>query len=314
MKKISFIVPVYNTEKYLKKCIESIINQSYKNIEIIIINDGSRDKSKEIIQEYVNNYDFIFSFNKENGGLSDARNFGVTKVTGDYILFVDSDDFIDKYLVEKCLNYIESDYDLVKFKTIKVNEKYEQIEKIGGPCFENKNGEEAFLALYDNDVMMQPAWLYFYKIEFWNKNKFEYPVGKIHEDFARTALIILKAKKVASIDFYGYFYVQSKKSITRGNNEEKVFKSAMDMIDHYDYMLEKIKEYEINDYVKSVLKIYYTNCILLKVLELNSENQKKYIIEIRKRKIINNIKATNFKQLLKRIILKINIKWYLKLR
>ena len=91
---------------------------------------------------------------------------------------------------------------------IKVDENYKEIGKVEGPIFENKNGEEAFNLLYGNDVMLQPAWLYLYKKSFWDRNKFEYPVGMNHEDFARTALIMLKADSVASTNVYGYYYVQ----------------------------------------------------------------------------------------------------------
>ena len=146
------------------------------------------------------------------------------------------------------------------------------------------------------------------------ENNFEYPVGKLHEDFALTSLIMLKAKKVASTNVYGYYYYQSSSSITRGNDQQKIMKRALDMLYHYDYMNEKIKEYNISKQTLENLKIYYTNNIILKIEDLNKINQKYYIKEIKKRKILKNIKARNLKQLLKKIILNINIRWYLKLR
>ena len=92
--KFSIIVPVYNVEKYLKRCLDSIQNQTYDNFEVIIVNDGSPDHSQEIIDEYVKHDDRFLSYQKENGGLSDARNYGVKYATGDYLLFVDSDDYV----------------------------------------------------------------------------------------------------------------------------------------------------------------------------------------------------------------------------
>ena len=119
MQKISVIVPVYNTEKYIKKCLDSIINQTYSNIEIIIINDGSTDNSELIINEYLKEYpDKIKYYKKENGGLSDARNYGVTKATGDYICFVDSDDYIDINLFESLKMEVEKQTQLIKYKII----------------------------------------------------------------------------------------------------------------------------------------------------------------------------------------------------
>ena len=236
---------LYNTEKYIKKCIESIINQTYKDIEIIIVNDGSEDSSEKIIESYIDKNVNIIYLKKENGGLSDARNYGLKRATGDYICFVDSDDYLDTKLFENLENYISLDYDLIKYKMIEVDEKYKEIKKIEGPTFEEKNGEEAFNTLYAKDIMLQPACLYLYKRQFLQENKFEYPVGKFHEDFARTVLIMLKAKKVASTNVFGYYYYQSQSSITRENDEKKKLKKALDMLEHYDYMEQKIEEYNL---------------------------------------------------------------------
>lgn len=314
MKLISVIIPIYNTQKYLKKCIDSVESQSYNNIEIILVNDGSTDSSEKIIQPYLQKYENIKYYKKENGGLSDARNYGIQKATGDYICFLDSDDYIDVNLFSKLQKYLDLDYDMIKYKLVKVDENYNETEKVDGPIFEEKTGEEAFDTLYYQDVMLQPAWLYLYKTKFWKENNFKYPVGKLHEDFALTSLIMLKAKKVASTNVYGYYYYQSSSSITRGNDQQKIMKRALDMLYHYDYMNEKIKEYNISKQTLENLKIYYTNNIILKIEDLNKINQKYYIKEIKKRKILKNIKARNFKQLLKKIILNINIRWYLKLR
>ena len=94
--KISVIIPVYNVEKYISRCLDSILNQSYKNVEIIIINDGSTDKSGLICDEYSKRYDNIRVFHKENGGVSSARNLGITVAKGEYITFADPDDFLNK--------------------------------------------------------------------------------------------------------------------------------------------------------------------------------------------------------------------------
>ena len=111
---ISVIIPIYNVENYLKKCIESVINQTYKNLEIILVNDGSNDNSKNIIDEYSTIDNRIKVINKENGGLSDARNAGIEIAKGDYITFLDSDDWIELNMYEKlyqekkvCIIYME---------------------------------------------------------------------------------------------------------------------------------------------------------------------------------------------------------------
>ena len=110
MKKVSIVIPIYNSEKYLQTCLDSILAQTLKEIEIIAVNDGSKDRSREIIEEYQKRYpSTIHVINKENGGMSDARNKGVEKATGEYISFVDSDDYIEPTMLEKmyqnCLLY-----------------------------------------------------------------------------------------------------------------------------------------------------------------------------------------------------------------
>ena len=100
MKLISVIIPIYNTQKYLKKCIDSVESQSYNNVEIILVNDGSTDSSEKIIQPYLQRYENIKYYKKENGGLSDARNFGIDIAQGKFITFIDSDDYISLEYIE----------------------------------------------------------------------------------------------------------------------------------------------------------------------------------------------------------------------
>lgn len=104
MYKVSILIPVYNVEKYLSKCLESILIQTYKNIEIIIINDGTTDSSLDIAELYASNYDFIHVYSYENAGISTTRNRALEKATGDYYLFVDSDDYVNPHMIEKMIN------------------------------------------------------------------------------------------------------------------------------------------------------------------------------------------------------------------
>lgn len=314
MVKISVIVPIYNVEKQLSRCLESILKQEENDLEIILVNDGSPDNSGEIAKEYATRYpDKILYFEKENGGLSDARNFGIKHSSGKYLAFVDSDDYITENLFKDLAPYMEADYDMVKFKISVINEDGSVINKNYSPIFENKSGEEAFDILYKSDVMTEVAWGYIYKREFFVNNNFEFTKGLYHEDFGLIPLVLIKASKVASTDVFGYNYVQTKTSITRGN-EELRYRRAEDLLKHYDYMLEKIKKYNVSKITKQNIKIYYTNCIILELNNLNDEEQRRYIKQIRKRKMVNNIKARNLKQFIKKIILTCNIKLYLKLR
>lgn len=315
MPKISVIVPVYNTGKYLKKCVDSILNQTMNDFEIIIVNDGSTDNSAEIIQEYVNrNPGKIKYFAQENGGLSSARNNGIKNATGNYLCFVDSDDYINEKLFESLEKYINEDFDLIKYKCIKVKESGEEIERINGSVFENKTGEDAFKVLYTTDVFIDAAWLYLYKRSFFIENKFEFPIGKYHEDWAIVPYCLLNAKSVASTNIFGYYYVQSDNSITRNKDEEKAYKRAFDMLEHYDNLIGKISNSSLDKKVLEYYKTYMTNCLILKIEDLPKKYIDTYIKELKTRKVVNNIKVKNLKQLIKRIILKINMKLYLKIR
>ena len=124
--KVSVIIPVYGVEKYIDKCLASLVKQSLKDIEIIVVNDGSPDNSQKIIDKYVKKYpQKIKSYIKENGGQGSARNFGLSKATGEYIGYVDSDDFVEKDMYEKLYNKAcEGNYDIVICDNFNVSEDY----------------------------------------------------------------------------------------------------------------------------------------------------------------------------------------------
>ena len=315
MPKISVIIPVYNTEKYLEKCLSSVLNQTYCDLEIIIVNDGSTDNSELIIKEYETKYpDKIKYYKKENSGLSDTRNYGVKKATGEYLCFLDSDDYLDTKLFEKLKIEIEKQTEVIKYKTIIVDSKYNELEKADGPVFESVSGQEAFNRLVFRDSQLETACLYLYNKEYYTKNNFKYELGLYHEDFGLTPIIIIKAKTVSSLSFYGYYYYQGNDSIMRTEDYEKTKKKAWDVLIHYDNMINIIdNDSKINKNTKDNIKQYYTNSILLKAKELNDDDLNSYINEIKKRNMIKNIKIKNIKQLLKRMILMCNIKAYIKL-
>lgn len=315
MPKVSIIVPVYNTAKYIERCLDSILNQTQKDeIEIIIINDGSSDNSDEVINKYIHEHEQIVKINyysKENTGIAETRNFGIEKAQGKYILFVDSDDYIDIHLIEKLNVYLKQDIDLIKFKLQRVNQNDEIIKKVDGPVFEKISGQEAFNKMYSEDVLLDSPCLYLIKRELFNNNKFK---RTYHEDFGLIPLLILKAKTIVSTPYYLYSYVQAENSITRNEDYKKTLKKMEDSLAHYDNMIEETKKMQLQSQTLENIKIYYTNAIILKLKELKKEDENYYIKEIKKRKMYKNIKARDLKQLIKKFILKINIKLYLKIR
>ena len=222
MSKVSIIVPVYNTANKLEKCLESLVNQTMQDIEIVIVNDGSTDNSEKIIMEYQDKYPNIIKYyKKENTGVSDTRNYGLNVAKSEYIMYIDSDDYIDIHTLEKLNKYIENGIEVIKFKLQKVDERGKIIGRFDGPVFEKTTGEEAFEKLYGEDVMLVSPCVYIIKKEIFTRNKFEF-IGKYHEDFGLIPFIIITAKSIVSTPYYLYNYVQGKESITRTADYKKI--------------------------------------------------------------------------------------------
>lgn len=267
--KFSIVVPVYNVELYLRKCIDSIINQTYKDYELLIINDGTKDNSQAIIDEYVKQYpEYVKSFIKENGGLSDARNYGIQRSNGEYLVFVDSDDFIEPKLLEKLNNEIEknNNVDVIGYHTEIFDKDYNLYEVLKKPVFSNLNGEEALVNLIKNAKLFETAWGYCYRADFWKKNEFKYAKGLLHEDLGLTPEIMLKAKSVSVIDYDAYGYYQSENSIMRSGsiNYEKEYKKTLDLVQHFDRFYEILENNQFNKNAKKELYNYLVSSILWK--------------------------------------------------
>ena len=303
MPKYSIIIPVYNTESYLKKCIDSVLNQTYKDYEIIIVNDGSTDNSKDIIEEYQNKYEFIKVINQDNQGLSMARNNGIKKSLGDYFLLLDSDDYIEKELLEKLDEEINKtpNLDLIRFQINNVKDKvipYNEEE------FHNVGGKEAFMRIVSYHYV-ENAWAYLYNKEYFTKNKFEFMKGIYHEDFALIPLVIEKAKVVSSINYLGYNYVERQNSIMTDTDYKKTLKKAEDFYTGYLYIMDNLDNSD-----HRVLKSYISNCLIDKIVKLNNTDYKKYLKRIKNDRVLDNVLANTLPRKIKKMIIKINPKLY----
>ena len=305
MKKISIIVPFLNAENCIEKCINNLLEQTYENIEIILVNDNSTDNSEKIVEKYLPNEKIrYYKIQKETVGNAKARNLGIEKSTGNYFIFVDVDDYIDNNLLENLSKYMDEDYDLVKYKITLVSEIAEEIKKVEGPVFEKLTGEEAFNKLCFEDVLVDSPCAYLIKKDLFIKNKFKFKENTYHEDFGLIPKVILNAKKVASCDLYGYFYVQSDNSIMR--DEEKNLKKAYDKLGYYDDMVDYIKKLNISNRTKENVMIYYTNSIIMSLKDLKGDGYNEFLTNVKKRRIYKNIKIRNIRQLIKKIIYAIN--------
>lgn len=309
----SIIVPIYNVEKYLKKCIESLINQTYRPYEIILVNDGTKDNSQQIIDEYVNKYpEIIKGYIKENGGLSDARNYGVKKATGDYIVFVDSDDYIKLDLLETLNNNIKDNEDMIGYGLIVVDSNYNEVQVVNKAVFDTTIGEKALINLINGKNFFETAWTYAYNLKFWKENNFEYIKGRYHEDFGLTPNILVKAKKVKTLDYAGYYYYQNDNGIIRNGNMEKTIIKAYDMLYYFDFHMKNTIILIKDKDAKNIFASYLANAVINKVNELEGVEQKKYIAELNKRNVLDLLLTNNIFRKLKKE--KLRLQFFFKIK
>ncbi len=306
--KFSIVIPVYNVEKYIAKCLDSIKEQTYDNYEVIIVNDGTKDNSVKIISNYLSDTRFNL-YNKENGGLSDARNYGVKYVTGDYIIFVDSDDYIEKDLLNNLNNILKKkEYDIIKYKINIVDDNSNLIRKE----LSNLNSGEINLKEILTFEYSEPAWAYAYNKNFFVKNKFMYSKGRIHEDYGLTPYILIKASSIYYMDYYGYNYVQRENSIVNGG--AKNLKRCEDMLYHFDNLYKVISnDKSISNDSKEIMYSYLANGVILKGGILDKTNLKWYIKQLKKRNITSYLISDTFKRKIKKLFIKLNISAYIKL-
>lgn len=212
---VSVVVPIYNVEQYLQKCLNSIRNQTYKNLEILLINDGTKDNSLEICNKNAKKDERIKVVSQKNGGLSKARNTGLKKATGEYICFIDADDFIDEHYIEYMLrNVIESDSDICACDFYYINEDEETWSKnVIKNNQEFTNIEAICDILGEKQTTEVMAWNKLYKRSLFIDNNIIFPVGKLHEDNFTTYKLYYFAKKITLINDKLYYYLQRNNSI-----------------------------------------------------------------------------------------------------
>lgn len=237
---ISIIIPVYKVEKYLEKCIESVLKQTYTNLQIILVDDGSPDNCGKICDEYAKKDSRIEVIHKANGGLSDARNVGISKAKGRYIGFVDSDDYIKEDMYEILLNLIKK-YDA----DVSICNLYDVID--GNECIRNKeNGIREYSrldilkeVLLDKNIQSY-AWNKLYKKELFDEIK--YPIRKKYEDIGTTFYLFEKCNKIVVTSEPEYYYLKRADSLVNNVTESTILDYTEIIIQRYLYIKQNIKE------------------------------------------------------------------------
>ena len=224
MKKVSIIVPVYNVEKYISECITSLIEQTYENIEIIIINDGSTDKTKEICQELKEKDERIIFITKHNSGVSDTRNIGISKSTGDYIVFVDSDDYIDKHYIEEMVKGMKEE-EFIDMAVCNYVELYKNVLLHGGSNLTDNliiTNKEAINDIYKLKSFGGYLWNKIFKNDIIRKYNIRFN-KEIHmcEDMLFILTYLSECNHIKRIPKELYFYRMRKSSMIWNKDEIK---------------------------------------------------------------------------------------------
>lgn len=273
---ISVIVPIYNVENELDRCLDSIINQTYQNLEIILVNDGSTDNSKSICDEYLKKDNRIIYIEQKNQGLSAARNTGILKAKGDYYIFIDSDDYINlNFVLElyKTLITNKSDISVCGYK--KVYEEKEDISRKENGVICSYSGNLKYYNVYNEfDIYTTVAWNKLYKKEIFKDLK--YPISKIHEDEFVVLQVLENANKISYTSCKYYYYYQRANSITGNYKYNRVdileaLKNKMDFFEKKKF--KRLYSYALYDY-------YYQLYNQVKLLKEYCPDKKKKISQI----------------------------------
>ena len=285
MPKVSIIVPFYNVERYIEKCLETLVNQTLEDIEIILVNDGSKDKSIEIVNKFLEKYpEKLVYFEKENGGLSDARNYAIPYAKGEYIAFLDSDDYVEKDMYEKMYQLAkEENSDMVECDFY-----WEYPEKTKIDTGAIYNGKKEML-----EKVRVVAWNKLIKREILEKAKIEFPKGYRYEDVEFTYKLIPYLEKVSFLKKPCIHYIQRENSISNSQNERT--KEIFDVLDH---VIRYYKEKGIYDEYKEEIEYIYARYLLCSsLLRMVKIEDKKIREELLNKTWINlNEKFPNWKK------------------
>ena len=268
---LSIIIPVYNVEKYLDRCIKSVLNQTYNNLEIILVDDGSTDKSPEICDKYAKNDTRIKVIHKKNGGVSEARNCGIEIAKGTYLGFVDSDDFIKENMYEFLMSALKrTNSDIATCGRFICDEKitYRKYVSKKEVVLDAKN---ALQELLNGGIINEASYDKIYKKELFDNIRF--PVGETNEDIVTIPFVIEKANKVVCTGVPLYYYCMNPTSITHSeyNGTKHV------IIEHINYISSYMKNLypELADSVKEFECRYAVG--VLGCFEKDSKQKKKYL-------------------------------------
>lgn len=291
---ISVVVPVYNVEKYLKRCVDSILTQTYTNLEVILIDDGSTDASSNICNEYVDKDRRVRVRHQQNGGLSAARNTGISIAKGDYIAFVDSDDFIHPQMIE-CLYKGMSENKVMLsvcgFKEVSSDDTMEnEFDENGYRVYTAKELLNMYYDYDEKKTLVIAAWNKLYHRDL--LLTYNFPAGKLYEDVYTTPKLLFTAEKICVNNSPLYYYFQRPDSIMHSMDSRKKFDNYMDAFENMSAYVRKIGDEELTSksevcILKATYVIERQNAVWSNkeyqryVKKLYKENYRRYISNVK---------------------------------
>jgi glycosyltransferase involved in cell wall biosynthesis len=294
--KISVIVPVYNTEKYLSKCLNYLLNKTLAEMEIVVVNDGSTDGSQKIIDDFSAKFPQIKSFQKPNGGLSDARNFGIEKANGEFIGFVDSDDFVDETMFEKMHGLAEKyRAEIVFCDLVKVDENGNEIRELPqSPQLPEKIELEKNFEIF-GEMSCFACNKIFKKSLF---NNLQFRVGIHFEDVELIPKLMLNSTIIAKINRPFYHYFERNNSITKSHTEKglDMFRAVENVISAFEKSKYNFNQNELERFL--ILQGFYS--YLAYVAYVKDKNLKKLMLknlaEFLRKYQISKFKILNYRR------------------
>lgn len=271
MPKVSVIVPFYNVEGYIEKCLETLVNQTLQDIEIILVNDGSKDRSVNIVKKFQRNYpEKIVYLEKENGGLSDARNYAIPYAKGEYIAFLDSDDYVEKDMYQKMYNLaVKEESDMVECDFC-----WEYPDKTRKDVGEIYHGTKEMI-----EKIRVVAWNKLIKKEILEDTKIQFPKGYRYEDVEFTYKLIPYIKKVSFLKEACIHYIQREGSISNSQNER-----TREIFDVLEHVLQYYKKIGIYEKYKTELEYIYTRYAfcssLRRISKIQDENVQENLLKL----------------------------------
>ncbi len=278
---VSIIIPIYNVEDYLERCLNSVVNQTYKNLEIILVNDGSTDRCKKICDDYQKKDDRIKVIHKENGGLSDARNAGIEIAKGEYISFIDSDDYVSNDYIEYMYNMIKNTSSKLAICGVKEVWAHTTIVEEAHTKSESLTAKQTLRNLLLDQGIEICAYAKLYHRDLFKEIRF--PKGKVYEDSAVMYKLIMLADKIVYGDKKCYYYIARNGSISKHKdfnlNENDYIKHTNEML---EFLLKKFPDLEVPIHRFDINSKFRILKMLMFTKPRNVKMEKEYIKYIKK--------------------------------